>query len=554
MSVQESGPGGLQRAFHIVALWSLAVSQPLFEQLGVNPEFFIIRGSEAADILAIVLILIILIPALLILLEWAVSKLHPGWEQIAHAIILFLLFSYLILIPLNRMSLVPWPFALLSAFLVSGLAVAGYRRYAPIRLFVGFLIPAVFIVPGLFLMNGAISKLIVKKNVSIPRIEIQSSIPVVLVIFDELPLASILKDQFTIDEVHFPNFARLAAASAWYRNATSVSSYTSSAVPAILTGTFPKPRALPIIDDHPMNLFTVLGRTYELKVTESGERLLPKEAYLLKDREMGRWSRMKSMLLDLSLLYGHMILPQELSRRWLVPVDQTWGNFLKPDQNTPVESDDRILKFTSFVESIVPTERATLYYIHSMLPHEPWEYLPSGERAVCNLGKESGEFYLRRMECHLRQVGLVDRLLGILLDRLKATKLYDRCLLIVTADHGVSFRIGRHRRAPGINHYRDIMLVPLFIKTPYQSHSSINDLNVMTMDVLPTIADVLGVKFPWVEGISVFDPSIRNRNSKVFYSAGSQDTLKFEPLVQADPETLKVAASVIVSKDLFREK
>ena len=44
----------------------------------------------------------------------------------------------------------------------------------------------------------------------------------VFVIFDQLPLTSIMADDDTIDVAHYPGFAALAADATWYRNATTV--------------------------------------------------------------------------------------------------------------------------------------------------------------------------------------------------------------------------------------------------------------------------------------------------------------------------------------------
>ena len=48
---------------------------------------------------------------------------------------------------------------------------------------------------------------------------------------------------------------------------------------------------------------------------------------------------------------------------------------------------------------------------------------------------------------HLLQLGFTDRLLGRLVTRLRRAGLYDRSLLVVTADHGASFRPGDNRRS-----------------------------------------------------------------------------------------------------------
>jgi hypothetical protein len=95
---------------------------------------------------------------------------------------------------------------------------------------------------------------------------------------------------------------------------------------------------------------------------------------------------------------------------------------------------------------------------------------------------------------HLLQVGFVDRLIGDLLRRLRDTGLYDSSLIVITADHGASFRPGDSRRLVTPTNHADIMAVPLFIKYPHQRQGGIDDRNAQTIDILPTIADVLEVK------------------------------------------------------------
>ena len=83
-----------------------------------------------------------------------------------------------------------------------------------------------------------------------------------------------------------------------------------------------------------------------------------------------------------------------------------------------------------------------------LFPHSPWVYLPSlhtyfdgpSEHAVTREHWDSIPWLSQqKYQRHLLQVELADRLLGLTLDRLRATGLYDRSLIVVTADHGESF-------------------------------------------------------------------------------------------------------------------
>jgi hypothetical protein len=75
--------------------------------------------------------------------------------------------------------------------------------------------------------------------------------------------------------------------------------------------------------------------------------------------------------------------------------------------------------------------------------------------------------------------------------------LYDRALVIVTADHGVGFRLQDQRRLPTPSNLDEIAFVPLFVKLPAQREGRTVDGLARTIDIMPTIARVLGVPLPW---------------------------------------------------------
>jgi hypothetical protein len=171
-----------------------------------------------------------------------------------------------------------------------------------------------------------------------------------------------------------------------------------------------------------------------------------------------------------------------------------------------------------------------LYFMHVMLPHVPWTYLPSGKEYQLplppgmegNLNVTNHVIGLRRdtelwpddeaavsqaYQRYLLQVSFTDRMVGRLLARLKEAGLYDRSLIVLVADHGLSFRPNDYRRRPTGANYPDILSIPLLIKMPHQRQGVVSDRNVQSADVLPTIARVLGVEIPWrCDGSSAIPP------------------------------------------------
>ncbi len=108
---------------------------------------------------------------------------------------------------------------------------------------------------------------------------------------------------------------------------------------------------------------------------------------------------------------------------------------------------DQAARFEEFLDDMT-SGNSRLYYAHVPLPHIPYQYYPSGRQYLGWGGLEGQEDELwfdqalaeQGYQRHLFQVEYVDRLLGHLLDRLEQVGILDEAILVVTADHGASFR------------------------------------------------------------------------------------------------------------------
>jgi hypothetical protein len=137
------------------------------------------------------------------------------------------------------------------------------------------------------------------------NIPVATRIPVVLVIFDEFPVSSLMRADGSLDTVRYPNFARLARNGTWYPRATTVHDSTSHAVPAILTGQLPRKGELPTLKDHPDNLFTLLGERYTIHSFEQVTRLCPSRYCPRTRAEVPLVDRQRGLLYDVSVGYLH---------------------------------------------------------------------------------------------------------------------------------------------------------------------------------------------------------------------------------------------------------
>jgi len=510
------------RGAQLAVLSGFALAEPLLDILGRNPEFFSVRRSTSTQIVLFALAVTLVPPLALLAVELLVRAFNRAASDVLHLVFVAGLVAVIALHVLTSDSSLSGVGALVLAAAAGALGALLYRQAPPVGSFLTVLTPAPLIFLALFLFSSDASKLVFVKNPHVQSQRVRSTTPVVLIVFDEFAPVSLMNRDEKIDAQRYPNFAALARQSTWYRSATTVQWLTEQAVPAVLTGILPDQhgKPLPIYADHPRNVFTLLGQGYRVRAVESITQLCPERIC----HEVRRASpaavsdATRSLTSDAGIVYLHLVLPEPYSER--VPdISDSWGNFGQKEKRGQVEPAAKgaiepcgrnVCRFASLFSR---DRRPTLYVLHSLLPHVPYLYLPSGRRygvqAPLLRGIKRNKWYkrwpaLQAYQRFLLQVEYTDRALGLIVRRLKAKGIYDRALMIVVADHGVSFRAGEPRRKPTPGNMQDIAFVPFFVKLPHEQAGHIDDGFVQTIDVVPTIAHVLGFKPPWhVDGHSV---------------------------------------------------
>jgi len=506
----------LNRAIEVWVLNSLAVAQPLFAILGPNPPFFAAHRMSGADVALLLVVVLGTIPVAALLIEVLAGWVGPRAQRWVHAVICGILVAFVARPLLDRLSDGHESVALAGALGSAVLFVSLHLRWATGRELMRFLAPAPLVFVAVFLWSESVRSVVAPPEHR-ATIETAGDTPIVFLILDELPLSVLLDDDRQIDASLFPAFARLASRSIWFRNATAKHTLTTVAVPALLSG---RSAGGLRFQRAPDNVFSWLAGSHRLIAREHVTSLCPPDACEAIAVDAG--SDPTVLLRDLAVVYGHWALPRSLVARTLPPVEAQWADF--SNRVNPLERENLV---RSFISSIENDRRPTFYFLHVLLPHVPWAGLPSGKVYPAHFsvvrGNRSADEWPATIafQRHLLQVGYVDRLVGALLDRLDATGLFDRTLVVVTSDHGVAFEPGHHRRDLDDVNLRDVVHVPLFVKPPHLADGWISDRNVESIDVLPTMADAAGMPLPFaVEGQSALDSTVPPRPEKRAFSRG----------------------------------
>lgn len=523
------------RALVIAGLSALAVVQPLLDLFGNNPEFFVAGNYTAGQIVWFAVAVAVVPPLVGIAVVAVVTAADRRAGTVAFAVVAGLFGAAFVLALLRSAGLAALVAVVVLA-VAGGTAVSGLvLRTTGGRLLASYLAAANLLFVGLFLFASPTADLVSGAGttdwgmVSLPP----PTAPVVVIVLDEFPAATIMRADGTINDERYPGFAALAEVSTWFRNASSVENLTHRAVPSILDGRLAEEGTLPVFADHPRNLFTLLGGAMPVRRYESVTDMCP-EAICAP----GEPQPLSRALEDASIVYGHRVLPEAL-RDGLPAIDNSWGAYgAQDDAGTAPPAGDS----PSYIEQAYSRWRAlgadersprgqaavlgraidaitadpALHFVHVALPHRPWVLSRTGVATsfaptLIRDAADPAYDFENRMEFqfHAMQAGAADALVGQLVDHLRALPNWRDTLLVVTSDHGSNLTppdLGRMRITA--RNVDEALRVPLFIKAPGQTTGEVRDDSVLNLDVLPSIVDLLDADVDWeFDGHSLYDGS-----------------------------------------------
>ena len=536
---------------NLAVLWTFAVAPPLFDLLKDNPEFFAARGSTGFDIVSFAVLLVVLPPALLLVVELLLGLVRPEVGRGAHIVFIGALVALIAAQALKK-SFDASDLVLIVLSVAVGAGVAAlWARAEPVRSFLNILSPVPLVFLLLFLFSGQISELAFPDEAEARSIGGVARAPIVVVLLDELPVNTLVNAKGELDAERFPGFGELAANATWFKNAYTVYDSTERAQPAIMDGNLPEKDRQPISSDHPNSIFSLFAKTHRMNVDEEATTVCSRDLCenTIVDESYG--SRISSMAEDLGLVWLHVVSPPDIESD-LASVSENWGNFgggggeatEAGEDSSPVErktrgnlNRGRPVRFQAWIDRIEEGRRPALNFKHTLLPHVPWQYLPSGRLyrrapndAIPGLSQQAFEDQGQLdvlLQRHVLQTGFADLMLQRTWDKLRSEGIWDDALIVVAADHGVAFPRARERRRLGRETAPEIAPIPLFIKAPGQKRGRVNDAWVETIDILPTVFDVLNLD-PRVrmDGRSAFSDEVERRDELRFLIRNSFEELR----------------------------
>jgi hypothetical protein len=514
---------------HLGALWAFAFAQPLLDLLGKNADFWVARSNTSGDILIFSIAFTLLPPLALLGVEAAVKVVSERGYRALHLALVTLLFAVFAVQIEKRIYSSPAGLMIVVALVLGAVVAYGLAKRGFVKQLLDVLTPAPIVFLVLFIFFSDTQKLIFPQDeASALGVNVRSRTPVVMLVFDELPTATLMDPTGErIDAERFPGFAELQRQSTWYPNNTAVADFTGRAVPAIMTGISPDFTTLPISSDQPNSIFTLLGGRYRFNISEVVTNVCPPSLCGEETTLPSQSTRLKALVEDLRYVEGRLILPPALAND-LPNVSATFGNFGNNDSETYAGQFAQDLftpptpeQFNDFFNGIgprqaqpqpgsqsPPPQAPNLNFIHIELPHEPFHFLPDGRSynytPISDLAGPNAQRWAvgeagiaSTWQRHFIQTGYADTLTRRMIGTLKRVGIWDRAIVVVTADHGISFDPRYHRRIADPDNLAGVANSPLFIKYPGQRKPRISETHTRTIDIVPTIAQELGVKIPY---------------------------------------------------------
>lgn len=506
----------LGRAFegyaYIFFVTNLAILVPLLGVLGDQFNFFTAHGLSARSIIILFLIIAFLPSLVLVSLRFLAKKLSI--IKTFDSIVLFIFLGLFIIYTFNNIGYDVFPakfepyILFVLAVILTVLAVTYIIRTNAIKVlsYLSLIIPLVFL--NFIYVSPSASLFKTTNRNLFSNVEKINDTPIFLLVFDEFSGLTLQNSDGKLDELRYPGFAELANNADYFPNALTIHYQTSVAVPSIVSGTVREGNNAGI---HPRD--NLIAYYMAKSSVYSHSVILPADLMSQRDNDH---INLPSVLSDILTLYLHIINHQDWITSKIGTIPQNWNGFgIFFNDSKPLSNVSRVNthlhEFENWLNKINDENaRKELNFYHMLFPHYPYDTTSLGRSVINNtaitpavikgvdlVGNESS--INAAYHNYLQQSAYTDHLVSNLIKALKSKNLFDKSLIIVTSDHGVSHNKEGISRREIINEdsWKSIISIPLIIKYPNQKAGRVNSSFVTNLDILPTIFNVNGEEPPW---------------------------------------------------------
>lgn len=361
----------LKRFFLLGFLTTIAIAQPIFDIYSKNLDFLITWEISNLEIVYIVLLVYALIPLTLMGILWLAYRLSTLLGQGIYYLFTFIL-SMVFILQIFKQIGMEQPVLVIAlssgiSFLLSYLFIGKNI----LENYIGYIASATLVIPSLFVYSLASENYL---SNSLPKLiaanaDKKSDTPVVLLIFDEFPIVTLLNKAGEIDTIRFPNFAKFAGDAVWYRDFDSKALTTIQGVPQIVTGVARKPQKIEPIPNYkknPNTVFTLLGSTHAINNVDGLYHFCPPN--LCNQESISTSKKAMGFMYDTSLIYLQLTLPAAVMGDMSFTRIQNYdfGGFLDYEVGN-----HKILRQNKLLRLIHESndQKPAFFYMHNMLPH-----------------------------------------------------------------------------------------------------------------------------------------------------------------------------------------
>ncbi len=201
--------------------------------------------------------------------------------------------------------------------------------------------------------------------------------------------------------------------------------------------------------------------------------------------------------------------------------------------------------FAGIADELARLDQPSLCYFHVYPPHDPyrpqtefsglfldgWNPKPKPRHSLWKDHSTSRKTLNEQRLLYDQYLANADAAFGELVERLEASGVLDRSILIVTSDHGESFERG-YLGHSGPYVYEPSIRIPLLIAVPGQMERRDYHSITTSVDILPTLLTIAGYAIPsWCEGRVLPGFGLADENGeRVIFSMDGKNSSAFGDL------------------------